>query len=160
MPYRSRLLDIPVELRVHILELALASEGTKDINGDDVPKRVVIIARFSKRPHLLAVCRQLRGEASDIYYGNHIFEIRTHWNAVPWLRSRTKEARNRLTTLRLVMVAFQGRSTKQLMERIAGQIRSEGLGEHIVLEILRDNSVTSPCTAGPFFEWKKSFDGL
>ena len=58
---QSRLFRLPAELRVHIYGLVLIAETPQPINWSWIA------------PSLLRTCRQLRNEASPVYYANNSF---------------------------------------------------------------------------------------
>lgn len=79
---------LPAELRNHIYDLALVDAGRIEVNRN--------LSTHWNPPPLLQACRQLRNEASPVYYGNNTFTIE-HWNALKaletWLRAIGPDAR-------------------------------------------------------------------
>lgn len=84
------LLELPPELRNHIYEFVLVSPDE------------ALIMKNSSSPALLRTCRQIREEASSLYYGQNIFLITNAESlCIQWLASVPAKMRAHIKTMRL-----------------------------------------------------------
>jgi len=87
-----RLLDLPPELRLEIYEYSLLGLGEYDVISvfrvSDKPDRDP-----HTQPALLQVNRQIRTEASFVYYRDNVFEAWNGENIEAWLATNPKRAR-------------------------------------------------------------------
>lgn len=116
----SRLGALPAELRIRIYEYILAQQ-----TRIDVTRTMGLWGQASiwKSPALLQTCRQLRSEASDIYYGENTF-YGTHLvydqfdrTLCHWLRALAPQ--NRSSIRRIVFYDRTGREAVNVAGRIA-----------------------------------------
>lgn len=99
----SKLLSLPAELRNKIYKCCLIAD---DIDDTEIPTILrkgvcsVLITKDLKLPALLAVCRQIRMEATDIFYRSNKFHVPIHdWDASLYLAWRSHHSSNERKTL-------------------------------------------------------------
>ena len=84
------LFELPPEIRNRIYELALVGSNEE------------LIIKDAPSPALLRTSRQIRQEASSIYYGCNIFLIaNAEALCIPWLMSRPAIMRSHIKTIRV-----------------------------------------------------------
>lgn len=72
----TTLQTLPAELRNRIYELALVKDERIEVKlYFDRTRTDKVISRIANYPSLLQTCRQIREEASPIFYGQNVFEI-------------------------------------------------------------------------------------
>jgi hypothetical protein len=84
-------LSLPPELRNRIYDLVL---GEFDIE--------LVLSKSQPRPPLLRTCRQIRAEASMLYYARTFLVTSAETNCVPWLRSIPAAMRKHMKPVRLL----------------------------------------------------------
>ena len=96
----SKLLLLPAELRNRIYEHALVAEDAifvftaKRIKYEDT-----IVTHPIREPVFLSTCRQIRDEATPIYYRSNSFITTIHSELAAWLKVIGKEKRAMLTSV-------------------------------------------------------------
>lgn len=124
----SPLLRLPPELRNHIYDLVFAEGGTINIDAPHYPQEIQV-------PTLLHTCRQLRAEASSVYYSTHIFVARVSRRhglspaLKDWLRKIGVEGRALIRAIHLEpgLTGFRLEEAEKYSRLCAEELEIEGV---------------------------------
>ncbi|KAK5121497.1 hypothetical protein LTR85_005330 [Meristemomyces frigidus] len=122
-------LELPPELRTRIYELVLVSPDERLIMKDE------------PSPALLRTCRQIRTDASSLYYAQNTFLITNAESlCIAWLTSLPPKMRAHIRTLRMhtncrLSDKPAADYKRELLSRLYSTIRQKGLGAGLTLEV-------------------------
>ncbi|KAK6391613.1 hypothetical protein LTR65_004448 [Meristemomyces frigidus] len=144
------LLELPPELRNRIFESVLVSQDEE------------LILENQPSPALLRTCRQIRDEASSLYYAQPFLLTNAEKLCIPWLASVPPKMRNRIKTIRMyTKCCLSGRAAAKykagLQYDLYRIMHRRRLGMGITLEVFLElDRKSSPIwTADPMKQYCK-----
>jgi hypothetical protein len=115
-------LDLPPELRNRIYDLVFSEF-----------KLELVLSATQPRPPLLRTCRQIRQEASSLYYARSFLVTCAEEICVPWLRSIPAEMRKHMRAVKLLRGRKWVGSSSILICRLLHELGADG--DDVVLEM-------------------------